>query len=91
MVEPSRYFLPLYVNHTLSNCVYQMGKIESKSLVTRYVRGAARARHGMCELFLTSGCLLINQNVGVCLDALMTCRAVTALKIPTVLRVFSGS
>ena len=37
------------VNHTRPHCVYQMGKTHSKPLAPRNGRGAAWARHAMCE------------------------------------------
>jgi hypothetical protein len=37
------------VNQTRPHCVNEMGKTQSKLLVTRHGRGTAWARHGMCE------------------------------------------
>ena len=41
------------VNQTRPHCVNQMGKTHSKPLVARHGRGAAWARHAVCESALS--------------------------------------
>ena len=44
------------VNQTRQHCVNQMGKAHSKPLAARHGRGAAWARHAMCEWALSVHC-----------------------------------
>jgi len=46
------------VNQTRPHCVNQMGKMHSKPLAARHGRGAAWARHAMCESALTVSILM---------------------------------